>query len=600
MTITLGACASSGAAGATVAAALQFFAAAQCLLNEPYPRQADVTDGSHFDFIVVGGGSAGAALAARLAELPQYDVLLIEAGPDPPRETIVPGLRETLKGSRYDWNFTTVDDGYSSQALEGHRQKQPRGRMLGGSGSLNDMVYARGHPVDYEEWARVAGCAWNWTNVLPYFMRTERMTDARIINNTELMKFHGTRGEIEVSGAASTDGPNTKLLNAFREMGFKIVDDMTYPYSIGAGRFSHTIRSGRRDSSLTALLNKVHTNNLHVLKDTLVTKILIENNTAVGVQALSDGKQLHFYADKEVILSAGTFNTPKLLLLSGIGPQEILDELEIEVVQDLPVGEGLQDHVMVINFIAAENGTCERNERAQAFDVIKYLYDRTGFLSYSDSIGVYMPQNYKDPNVPYFAIYPSCVPQALITVDQCTSILGYTNETCMKLVKANEQYEIIVLPVVLLKPRSRGKVTLYSTDPLQNPKILSGTFSNSADMEEFPDAIQTALSLVNTTYFRDKAAHVVDLSPAECGREAGPARAACAARAAALPAWHAVGTAALGAVLDARLRVRGLAGLRVADASVMPAVVRGNTNAPVIMIAEKAADYIKEDHQIYV
>ncbi|XP_047024771.1 ecdysone oxidase-like [Helicoverpa zea] len=600
MSISLGACASSGAADATVAAALQFFAAAQCLLNEPYPRQADVTDGAHFDFIVVGGGSAGAALAARLAELPHYDVLLLEAGPDPPHESIVPGLRESLKGSRYDWNFTTVDDGYSSQELEGHHQKQPRGRMLGGSGSLNDMVYARGHPVDYEEWARAAGSTWNWTNVLPYFMRTERMTDARIVNNTELMKFHGTRGEIEVSGAAATDAPNTKLLNAFRELGFKLVDDMTYPYSIGAGRFSHTIRSGRRDSSLTALLNKVHNNNLHVLKNTLVTKILIENNTAVGVQALSDGKELFFYADKEVILSAGTFNTPKLLLLSGIGPKEVLAEFEIEAVQNLPVGEGLQDHVMVINFLAAENGTCERNERAQAFDVIKYLYDRTGFLSYSDSIGVYMPQNNKDPHVPYFAIYPSCVPQALITLQQCTSILGYTNETCVKLVKENEQHEIIVLPVVLLKPRSRGKVTLHSTDPTQNPKIWSGTFSDPADLDEFPDAIQMALSLMNTTYFREKAAHVVDITPAACACEEGAARLACAARAAALPAWHAVGTAALGAVLDARLRVRGLAGLRVADASVMPAVVRGNTNAPVVMLAEKAADFIKEDYQIYV
>lgn len=478
----------------------------------------------------------------------------------------------------------------------GHQARQPRGKLLGGSGSINDMVYARGHPVDYHEWAAIIGETWNWTNVLPYFMKTEQMTDARIVNNSDLMKFHGQDGEIEVSGLAQLDHSTTKMLEAFEELGFNIVDDMTYPNTLGAGRFSHTIRDGRRDSSLTALLNKVQSNNLHVLKDTVVTKILIENNTAVGIKALSNGEDLYFYADKEVIVSAGTFNTPKLLLLSGVGPKDYLKEFGIDVVQDLPVGDNLHDHVMVIYYLTAENGTCIQNESTEFFDMIKYLYDASGSLSYSDSMGVYLPQNDNDPNVPYFAIYPTCVPQSRYHYEGCMRLLGYNDDTCKKLATENEQYEIISLGVVLLKPLSRGKVGLFSTHPLDDPLISSGTFSNVVDIEGYPNAIKVALSVANTTYFKEKGARMIDLTPEICKGLEDDELITCQVRAHAMPAWHAVGTAALGTVVDAELRVLGVGGLRVVDASVMPVVIRGNTNSPVVMIAEKAADFIKKTY----
>ncbi|KAJ8727822.1 hypothetical protein PYW08_016207 [Mythimna loreyi] len=596
---TLGACASGGPAGAAVAASLQFFAAAQCLLDEPYPAQADVANGSSFDFIVVGGGTGGAAVAARLAQLACFSVLLLEAGPDPPRESIVPGFSAFLKESPYDWNFTSVDDGITSQSLARGRQKQPRGKMLGGTGSLNDMVYSRGHPADYYEWAEVAGQLWNWTDVLPYFKKTEHMTDHKIVNNSVLMRYHGTNGEIEVSGTDVQGSPNSILLKAFGEMGFKIVEDMTYPHKIGAGRFSRTIRDGRRDSSLTAMLNKVQRKNLYVLKGTLVTRILTENNTAVGVKALSKGEELFFYANKEVIVSAGTFNTAKLLMLSGIGPKAALEKLDIPVVQDLPVGEGLSDHVMVLYYIAANKGTCPMSERDSYFDVIKYLYDSSGSLSYSDGIGVYLPQKGKEPNVPYFAIYPTCIAQGYLTYDRCMQGLGYTNETCMTISEANKQNEVITMGVVLLKPQSRGRVTLASSDPLHEPLIYAGTFSNTADMEQYPDTVKVALSLVNTTHFKKLRAHVVDLTPTRCKGLVKDEMIRCQVRSLAMTAWHAVGTAQLGSVVDERLRVLGVAGLRVADASVMPSVVRGNTNAVVVMIAEKAARFIKQDYGVH-
>ncbi|KAF9410388.1 hypothetical protein HW555_010514 [Spodoptera exigua] len=557
MCYAVGGCAGAGPAASYVAAALQFFAASQCLLQESYPRHAHVTNGSQYDFIVVGGGTAGSALAARLAEEDRFSVLLLEAGPNPPVESIIPGLRQTLKETPYDWNFTSVDDGVTSQALASHVQRQPRGKMLGGSGSLNDMVYARGHPQDYYEWADIAGEVWNWTNVLDYFKKTEHMTDSKIVGNEELMQYHGTGGAIEVAGAHYPDSPNSKMMQAFQELGFAAVDDMTYPYKIGVGKFSHTVRAGRRDSSLTAMLNKVKSRKLHVLKNTFATKILFEGNKAVGILADSDGRELHVYAKHEVIVSAGTFNTPKLLLLSGVGPSHILNQFGIDVVP-----------------------RSARGTRSAG----------------SHSIGAYLPQKDKDANIPYFAIYPSCVPAGQLTSKLCMQGIGFTNEICGKLQKENELHELIVAAVVLLKPQSRGNVTLKSVHPDVDPAIYSGTFDDEADLEGFPEAIEKALSLVNTTHFKKLGARVVDLTPESCVGLQGAARTRCSVRALALAAWHAVGTARLGAVLDAELRVRGLQGLRVADASVMPTMVRGNTNAPVVMIAEMAADFIKNQY----
>ncbi|KAI8435887.1 hypothetical protein MSG28_004086, partial [Choristoneura fumiferana] len=567
----------TSAAGAAVAAALQFFAASQCLVREDWPINAAVD-----------------TLAARLARLPG-SVLLLEAGSDPPVESIIPGFRYSLKGSQYDWNFTSVDDSWSSQALRGG-QRQPRGHMLGGSGSLNDMVYARGYPADYDEWATIVGDIWNWTTVLEYFKKTEYLTDERIIDDPELMKYHGRSGDIEVTGLRESTNVTDRFLEAFKELGFAMVKDMTYPKLIGAGRFSHTIRDGRRDSTLTAMLNKVENdrNNLKVVKQAFVTKILIQNNTAYGVEVLLNGDQFTFFANKEVVVTAGTFNTPKLLMLSGLGPKDQLENLDIAVIKDLPVGENLHDHIMVLTFLAADNGTCYSPKSESHMDVIRYLYDRTGSLSMTNSMGAYI----KDPSVdgPLFAIYPSCMPVNTQFYQQCVELLGFKEKICAKLQSELENYEVLPLAVVLLKPKSRGRLRLQSKDPSAAPLIYSGTFNDTSDLTAFPDALNVAWSVANTSYFRMKNARVVELEVDVCADSSELEKVKCDARAMATSAWHATGTAALGAVLDARLRVRGVAHLRVADASVMPKIIRGNTNAPVVMIAERAADFIKEEH----
>ncbi|KAG6458329.1 alcohol dehydrogenase [acceptor] [Manduca sexta] len=580
---------------AAVAAALQFFASSQFFLTEPWPRDANIYNGSRYDFIVVGCGTAGSTVAARLAEVANFSILVLEAGGNPPQESIIPEFKNALKASKYDWNLTTVNNMRTSQALTGGVERQPRGKMLGGSGSINDMIYARGFPQDYQEWASLIGNKWNWQNVLRAFKKTENMTDVNIINNPYFMQYHSQDGEIEVAGFKDTTLAIEKFLEAFNELGFDIVDDMTNPYKIGVGRFSHTIQDGKRHSSLTALLNKITTPNLFLLKYATVNKVLIENNTAVGVSVMINNQEYVFYANNEVIVSGGTFNTPKILQLSGIGPREHLESLGIKVVQDLPVGDNLQDHTMVLTYLAADNGTCAQDDALNSLNMIRYLYDRTGTLSKSESMAAYLPLSNAEPNLPEFAFYPVCIPQGPGFSEGC-SIIGFNEDLCATLTSTNLNYELLSIAVVLLKPKSRGEVRLNSIDPLDDPLIYAGTFNNSEDLEHYPRLIKLARSLVNTTYFKSKNAHVVDVRLKQCDGLEGDDELKCIATAMAMTAWHPVGTAAMGSVVDCNLKVIGVEGLRVVDASVMPTVVRGNTNAPAVMVAEIAAETIKQHY----
>nr|AIO02863.1 ecdysone oxidase [Bombyx mori] len=597
MVCGLTSCLGSGAAGGLFSSAVQFFAATQCLVGETWPKDSVLQNGSRYDFIIVGAGTAGSALAARLSEVANFSVLLLEAGGDPPIEAIIPAFRETLKASSVDWNFTSVENNITSQALKRGIEQQPRGKMLGGSGSLNHMVYARGFPSDYHEWASIAGETWNWTNVLKYFMKTEHMTDTNIVNNPELMVYHGRGGAIEVSGTNEVMFSIKKFLQAFEELGFKTVPDMTYPNSIGAGCFSHTIRNGERDSSLRALLNNANSTSLHILKDAFVTKIIIENGTAIGIEAVKDDEKFLFYADREVILSAGTFNTPKLLMLSGVGPSEHLRSLGIDVIADLPVGSNLHDHAMVLAFLVADNGTCVSDEAENSMEAIKYLYDRTGFLAKADNMAAYLPLSSSEPTVPEFALYPTCIPQFSPFRSGCLT-LGLNEDLCTELHNLNQEYELVTIAAVLLKPKSRGKVELNSINPFDDPLIYAGTFSEEQDLDHFPRLIKMAWSIADTNYFRSKNARVIKPWVEACSNLTESAWIKCMSRAMVTSAWHSVGTAAMGTVVDGDLKVLGINGLRVVDASVMPKIIRGNTNAPVVMIAEIAADLIKEHYSV--
>ncbi|KAJ2945818.1 hypothetical protein O0L34_g4722 [Tuta absoluta] len=591
--------AAGGLTGATLAAAIQFFAAAQCALREPWPRPAIADNGTRFDFIVVGGGTGGSVIASRLAEVPAISILVIEAGPDPSKDTIIPGFHSAMTGGAYDWNMTTVDEGSggASQALLNGSQRQPRGKVLGGTGSLNDMVYARGFPADYDEWAETLGQDWNWDHVLPYFKKTEHLTDERIINDPELIKLHGRNGEIEVSGLNSSSFETDMFLNAFKDVGFNLVKDMTNPDEIGAGRHSHTIRDGQRDSTLTALLNKADrkSENIYVMKNTFATEIIIHNNTAYGVKVIKDNQEFIYYAKMDIILSAGTYHTPHLLLLSGIGPKEHLEKKEIKVVKDLPVGENLHDHVMVLNYIEADNGTCYSNPAEAHMNIIRYLYDRSGPLSVVNTMAAYKAlSNSTKQNVPDFAYYPSCMAMGTPFYDSCVGILRLKENICKNLDNILKTKELIAVATVNMKPKSRGRVELKSKNPHDDPLIYAGTFTDEDDLRGYPEATKVVKALVDTPYFKRMNARYVEMNIELCAGLVEDELIKCNSKALAMSAWHPVGTAAMGSVVDNELKVKGIEDLRVVDASVMPKVIRGNTNAPVVMIAEKAADYIKK------
>ncbi|CAG9786428.1 unnamed protein product [Diatraea saccharalis] len=596
-------CAAGGSTVANaVSAALHFFAVAQCMMREPWPEQPKIMNESHFDIIVVGGGSAGSLIASRLAELGDVTVLLVEAGPDPPPESMVPAYKDFMKTGAYNWNFTSTTNSESSKALEGGIQRQPQGRMLGGSGSANDMVYTRGFPHDFHTWADIAGPTWDWDAVLPSFKKTEHLTDPTILNDPVLMAYHSVEGEITVSGSKQTSKDVDTFLNAFNELGFPIVEDMTYPGRFGAGRFLHTIRDGRRDSTATAFISRAgfeNRGNLFVLRNSVVTQILIDSNkTAYGVKVTRDEESFIYYADFEVVLSAGVFNTPKLLMLSGIGPRNHLEEMGIDVVHETPVGESLHDQTMVLIYLTADVDLCTLPKAERHIEMIKYLYNQTGALSSSDSMGLYMSTDKNsDVTAPDFAIYPVCIPKNVGFRNACPSILNFQKHICDKLGAINEEKELLSFAVVKLNPVSKGNVKLASNDPKDNPSIYSGTFSDPRDYEGYPEAMRTVYSLVNTTVMKQIGARVVDYDLPDCnGLEVEDDNYfKCIAQNVGMSAWRAGGSVSMGAVLTPRLKMKGMHKLRVADASAMPATVRGNVEAPVIMIAERAVSYINEE-----
>ncbi|XP_063825341.1 ecdysone oxidase-like [Ostrinia nubilalis] len=314
-----------------------------------YPQsESGLQDGASFDFVIVDGGTAGSVLANRLTEDPNVSILLVEIGPDPPMESNVPGLAKYVINSNLDWSYTIDEDEDAFPCLADNRYRAHQGKVLGGSSSINGMYYVRGHPENFNLWARtVNDSSWNYNNVLRYFKKSERLEDLSILRSRD-GKFHGTNGYIGVTKVNNTY--TEKFKGVFREMGYKFVRDINGKANIiGFSEQLITFASGLRQSTAVAFLSPIKNRpNLHILKNTLATKVVINDKTATGVVVTdNDNNTITINANKEVILSAGSVGSPQLLLLSGIGPSEQLESLDIEVIEDLPVGENLQNHHVV-------------------------------------------------------------------------------------------------------------------------------------------------------------------------------------------------------------------------------------------------------------
>ncbi len=525
-----------------------------------------------FDYLIIGGGSAGCVLAARLSENPNVTVALLEAGPADNRVLIhcPAGLALLARSGQVNWQFDTVPQA----GLNGRQGYQPRGKVLGGSSSINAMIYTRGHRADYDQWAAEGNPGWAYDDVLHYFKRAEH-------NERGADAFHGSGGPLNVKDLTQPNRFGPVFVQAGQQAGFVHNPDFNGARQDGVGLFQVTQINGERCSAAKAYLTPRP--NLRVFTGAHATRILLERKRAVGVEFQQDGQVKQLRAAREVLLCAGALQSPQLLMLSGIGPHEHLLENGIATLHDLPgVGENLHDHVDVVQVMAAPQakdllGLSLSGMLRVLQGIFEWRNSRSGLLTTNFAeAGGFIKSQASEP-IPDLQLH-FVIGKLVNHGRTATWGHGYSCHVC------------------LLRPRSRGSVKLDSKDPLAPPLIDPNFLGERDDMERLMRGFklmrhilsQPALAAINGQELPASAAAQSDTQIEHFIRDHADT------------IYHPVGSCRMGKgpldVVDAQLRVRGVQALRVVDASIMPRIVGGNTNAPVIMIAEKAADMIKAAH----
>jgi choline dehydrogenase len=538
------------------------------------------------DYIIVGAGSAGCVLANRLSADGKTRVLLLEAGGDD-RPTKNPGqfmsnlmihvpvgYSQTLKDPKVNWLYTTEPD----PGTEGRTHVWPRGKVLGGSSSINGLLYIRGQHADYDGWRQLGCETWGWDDVRPYFMRAEHQERGA-------GEHHAVGGPLNVSDVTQNHTISDAVIEACVEAGIPRNPDVNGADQEGVGYYQLTVKNGQRCSAAVAYLHPVMGRpNLRVETLALTSRVIFEGKRAVGVEFLQGGETKVAKAAAEVILAGGAINSPQLLQLSGVGPGGLLAEHGLAVIADVPgVGENLQDHYVISMSYRLKAGTVSVNELTKGArflgETMKYIFQRKGLLTLSAAHIAAFCKSRPDlsgPDIQYH-ILPA-------TMD--------TNKLANEQKMVLENQPGLTIAPCQVRPESRGHIRIKSSDPRAHPAIAPNYLADPLDQEVAVASLRLGRRIAAQPALAAWMDHETMPGP---GFETDETLLAYA-RAAGSTIYHPVGTCQMGhgpgAVVDPQLRVRGVRGLRVVDASVMPRLVSGNTNAPTIMIAEKAADMI--------
>ncbi len=528
-----------------------------------------------FDFVIVGAGSAGCALASRLSEDGRYTVALLEAGPPDTNPWIhIPvGYFRTMGNPRTDWCYRTeADDGIAGRSIS-----WPRGRVLGGSSSINGLLYVRGQPQDFDGWAQMGCVGWSWEGVLPYFKRSETWKGP---NGTEL---RGTEGPLSVQTSRLKREIVDRWVEAAVAAGYRRTEDYNGYDQEGVGYFQLTMSGGRRCSSAVAYLRPAKgRRNLEIVTNAQTERVLIEDCRAVGVQARIKGEQAVIRARAEVILCAGAIGSPQLLMLSGVGDPDDIRPHGIDLQAELPgVGKNLQDHLQARPVFKTDLSTINvetDNVLKKAWIAMQFALTQRGPMTMAASLGTAFLKS--EPH--------------LETPDIQFHIQPFSADSPGEGV---HPFSAFTASVLQLRPESTGHLTLASADPNAHPSIHPNYLATDTDCRTIVKGIQLARKIAKHEPLRRHVSKehapgdAIDIDDEEATLDW--------ARRTAVTIYHPTGTCKMGtdpmAVVDPRLRVRGIDRLRVADASIMPRIVSGNTNAPAIMIGEKASDLVRED-----